>query len=346
MRRIFRGWVRGGTVLGLGLALAIGSMPARADAPPIGSPLDNLPAVLAKDLPEGIEDLKAIQKHVKDVLKKTIPATVGILIPPTQGSGVIITKNGLVLTAGHVSGPAGRDAWVILPDGRRLKAKTLGANRSIDSGMIQIVEKGEFPFVDMAVSNELKKGQWCLAIGHPGGFQKGRSPVVRVGRVLDVGKTYVRTDCALVGGDSGGPLFDMHGRIIGIHSRIGPVMTANIHVPVDTYRDTWDRLAKGEIWGGNPFATLFPTGGAYLGLKLNLEAKDCRVDEVVPDSPAAAAGLKARDVLLMADGKRIRSREDLAQLLQKKRPGMELALEVLRGEEKVSLKVKLGKRPG
>src|SRR5207245_204744 len=123
----------------------------------------------------------------------------------------------------------------------------------------------------------------CMAIGHPGGYQKGRNPVVRLGRIQTNSKTFVQTDCVLVGGDSGGPLFDMHGKVIGIHSRIGNLITANIHVPVDTYRETWDRLAKGDEWG--PFSG--KQSDAYMGLGLDPESKNCKVVEVNPDSPAA-----------------------------------------------------------
>ncbi|MCL6480244.1 MAG: trypsin-like peptidase domain-containing protein, partial [Firmicutes bacterium] len=73
---------------------------------------------------------------------------------------------------------------------------------------------------------------------------------VRLGRVQWRNENLIRTDCTLVGGDSGGPLFDMHGKVIGIHSRIGPSLATNLHVPVNTYRQTWDRLAQGEVWGG------------------------------------------------------------------------------------------------
>jgi hypothetical protein len=103
----------------------------------------------------------------------------------------------------------------------------------------------------MGKASDLKKGQWVIAVGHPGGFRTNRTPVVRVGRVLYANPFLIRTDCTLVGGDSGGPLFDMTGKVIGIHSRIGPMaLTENIHVPIDTYRETRERLARGESFGG------------------------------------------------------------------------------------------------
>ncbi|MFO0969599.1 MAG: trypsin-like peptidase domain-containing protein [Gemmataceae bacterium] len=308
-----------------------------------------LPKAFAKGTPETIEDLKEIQAHVKDVVKKVTPAVVGLQIGGASGSGVIIDKAGHILTAGHVSGEPGRPATIILPDGRRLKGKTLGANRGIDSGMVLITleekDKIDLPTAEMAKSNDLKRGEWCLAIGHPGGYQKGRTPVVRLGRILDNSKTFIRTDCTLVGGDSGGPLFDMYGRVIGIHSRIGPTITANVHVPIDTYKETFERLAKGESWGGGLFGGA-PAGGAYLGLKLDKEGRGCRVENVTDGSPAAKAGLKADDVVTMVAGHRVASADDLVRQVATLTPGAEVDIKVQRGEETLTIRVKLGRRGG
>jgi serine protease Do len=300
----------------------------------------SLPSVFDKETPETLQDLKAIQTHVRELCKKIIPCTVGIRIGPSQGSGVIIDKEGHVLTAGHVSGTPGQNVVLILHDGREVKGKTLGANKDIDSGMIQITDKGPFPFVDMGNSGGLKKGQWCIVLGHPAGYKTGRPPVVRLGRVLDHGTRLIRTDCTLLGGDSGGPLFDMEGKVIGINSRINNPLTVNIHVPVDTYRDTWDRLAKGEVWGDKRIA-----GNAYLGVELDPEAKDCRIRVVAPGSPADKAGLQADDVVLMCDGKKINSTQELAALIGLKSPGNTVAVQVRRGSGSITLKVVLGKRP-
>lgn len=235
------------------MLIATGYDPAAGElkkGDPKAAAADPLPPVFAKDQPGSVADLKAIEQRVQELLPKITPAVVGIRIGFAQGSGVIVSKDGYVLTAGHVSGEPGRPATVILPDGRQLKAKTLGRNGGLDSGMIKITDEGEWPYVEMGNSSALKRGQWVLAIGQPGGFRPNRTPVVRVGRVLVANPILIRTDCTLVGGDSGGPLFDMNGKVVGIHSRIGNNITENIHVPVDPYRKTWDRLAKGESWGG------------------------------------------------------------------------------------------------
>ena len=164
-------------VLFLGLMLGTSAVQADEGA----GAARKLPAVLDKDAPASVAELKAIQEHVKAVLKKVVPATVGIRIGGAAGSGVIIDAEGHVLTAGHVSGTPERECTIILPDGKRVKGKTLGRNNGIDSGLIQIIDKGKWNFVEMGDSTKLKRGQWCLAVGHPGGFKPGRSPVVRLG---------------------------------------------------------------------------------------------------------------------------------------------------------------------
>jgi serine protease Do len=295
--------------------------------------------------PESLDDLKAIQAQVKTIVAKVMPCTVGVRMGPGQGSGVIISPDGYVLTAGHVSGKAGRDITIVFPDGKTAKAKTLGANKGIDSGLIKLTGDGPWPFVEMGKSEELKRGQWCIALGQPGGFRQGRTPPVRVGRVLESARTHVRTDCTLVGGDSGGPLFDMEGRVIAIHSRIGGAITANIHVPVDTYRNTWDRLVKAEVWGDEV------TGQAaapspYLGIQGDPAAEQCKVVQVAADSPAAKGGLLVNDIITTFDGQKVLSFEDLVEFVRKKKPGDEVTVQIRRGEEFLKLKLVVGQRPG
>jgi serine protease Do len=302
-------------------------------------------AALDKPVPEGLDDLRAVQKQVKVVLEKVIPCTVGLELNGISGSGVIVSEDGYVLTAAHVAGKPGLAVTVILSDGRRVKGKTLGMNKGIDSGLLKISDEGKWPFADMGSSADLKKGQWCITTGHPGGYKKGRPPVVRLGRVLEHDDKVVRTDCTLVGGDSGGPLFDLDGKVIGIHSRIGGPITLNMHVPVDTYRDTWDRLVKGDSWGELRVPAL-GAGGPYLGLTLDLEAKECVVTEVTDDSPAARAGLKPGDVLTKFDDRKLGPPDDLGDVMRKKKRGDEVTLEVLRDKEILTVKVKIGKRPG
>jgi serine protease Do len=304
-----------------------------------------LPPVFAKKVPESVPDLQDVENHVQKLLERVMPATVCLRIGQAQGSGVIIDREGHILTAGHVSGAANREAIIIFPDGRRLRGKTLGANNGIDSGMVVITDKADFAHLEMARSADISKGQWCLSLGHPGGYKTGRPPVVRLGRVQHNDDTAIVTDCVLVGGDSGGPLFDMHGRVIGIHSRIGGKVTANVHVPIDTYRDTWPRLVTGEVWGSPiPFFNFARPAEPYLGLRAGNDKALLKIEAVTPGSPADRAGLKANDVILKIDNQPFATTDDLAAFLKVRRPGARLNVQVQRGDEMLTLPVVLGKR--
>jgi serine protease Do len=302
-------------------------------------------SVLDKPVPENVDDLKAIEKQEKTVLGKVMPCVVGLQVngkngQSWQGSGVIVREDGYVLTAGHVSGDPDSEVTVILPDGTKLKGKSLGANNGIDSGLIKITKDGKYPFAEMGVSKDVKDGAWCICVGHPGGYKEGRTPVVRLGRILAHNDNHLTSDCTMVGGDSGGPLFDMEGKVIGINSRIGMTINANIHVPVDTYRETWDRLAKGEVWGGIRFGN--PN---YMGFKLESDKNDCTVTTVDKNSPADKAGMRVGDVILKFDGKEVKNYEDVRTIFRKKKPGDEVEIEVKRDTETLTLRLTIGKRP-
>jgi serine protease Do len=301
----------------------------------------DLPALPA--LPKSAADLKAIEARVSDITRKVMPAVVGIQAGGGQGSGVIITRDGYVLTAGHVSGNPGTEVTLTLADGRRVKGKSLGLNKKIDSGLIKITDEGDYPVAEIGKSGDLVKGQWVIALGHPGGYRRDRPPVLRLGKVLISNgvNDFVMTDCTLIGGDSGGPLFDLEGRIVGIHSRIGPSTLNNMHTPVDTYIQTWDRLAAGESWGD--VLAFMNRRGPILGIQGESLPGDegAVVREVSPGGPAEKAGLKAGDVIRNFGGKPVRSMEELAQLIGQKRVDEEVAITVDRDGKAVELKARL-----
>ena len=294
--------------------------------------------IFAGDVPHGIDDLRAMQDRIQALSKRVIPATVGIRVGAAQGSGVIISADGYVLTAGHVVGQPNRDVTFILHNGRSVKGQTLGMNGSIDSGLMKITDEGEYPFVEMGKSEPLRQGQWCLTAGHPGGYQRGRLPVVRVGRILASSEEVVVTDTPLIGGDSGGPLFDMDGRVIAIHSRIGGPLIANMHVPVDTYHDTWDRLAAAEAWG------IPQPRGPYIGVVWDQTSEEARIAEVQPDSPAAKAGIKPGDVIVKFGDEEVKDFQSLGNLVRSRKPGDKVELNVRRGEKTLTLSVTIGRQ--
>src|SRR5262249_51389005 len=134
-------------------------------------------------------------------------------------------------------------------DGKRVKGKVLGNFRTVDAGMAQITDKGEYPHVDVAPAGSVKPGHWVLAMGYPVSFAKGQRPPIRIGRVLRTTATTTVTDCPLMGGDSGGPLFDLEGRVIGLNSRVSGGGTGNGHLPLPIYHTNLKRMLAGEDWG-------------------------------------------------------------------------------------------------
>jgi serine protease Do len=290
--------------------------------------------------PVGLDDLRVMQDHVRKLTDQLMKYTVGVQVGQAQGSGVIISKDGYVLTAAHVAGRAKRDVAFIMHDGRVLKGKTLGLNRTLDAGLMKINSSEEFPFAEMGQSDALRDNQWCLATGHPGGYQDDRKAVLRLGRVLVNDKTTITTDCTLVGGDSGGPLFDLSGKVIGINSRIAGPLYSNMHVPVGTFKETWDRLVKAEEWGH------FPGNDPYIGVKGEPDVTEAKIASVVPDSPADKAKIQPGDVVVKIGDQDVADFPTLVRIISEHQPGDEVKLFVKRGEETVELKLKIGKKSG
>jgi serine protease Do len=300
----------------------------------------SLNRLLAGATPSGVSDLRVMQDHVRKLSDQVMKYTVGVQVGNAQGSGVIISKDGYVLTAAHVAGATKRPVTFILSDGRLLRGKTLGLNRTLDAGLMKIDAKEDLPFAEMGQIDLLKDGQWCLATGHPGGYQSDRKAVVRLGRVLNIDSSAITTDCTLVGGDSGGPLFDLSGKVIGINSRISGALTANMHVPVGTFKDTWDRLTKGDEWGH------YPGDEPYIGVKGEPNVKEAKIAAVMPDSPAAEAKLQAGDIVIRVDDQDVADFESLVRMIGEHQPNDKVEIVVKRGEELLTLNLKVGNKRG
>jgi len=208
----------------------------------------DLPAAFTRTVPASIADLRVIEKHIKALAARVSPAVVAIEIGSGSGSGVVVSADGLVLTAGHVCGRRGRTARFTFPDGKTARGKTLGVDFESDTGFMQITDRGTWPHVAMGDLKQVRVGDWVLALGHPGGFDRQRSLVVRSGRILELADDALQTDCAIGPGDSGGPLLDMAGRVIGIHDAISSSVSDNFHVPATEFYYTWEVLSKGTDW--------------------------------------------------------------------------------------------------
>jgi serine protease Do len=312
--------------------------------------------------PRNLSDLKMIQDRVEAVVREALPATVGILIQEGpmqgQGSGVIVSRDGYVLTAGHVSGKPKTPVTIVMPNGRRLRGVSLGANNQIDSGMVKITTSGDYPFVPLGTTATLATGQWAVALGHPGGYQEMRPPVLRLGRILHVQggpRGVVATDCPLINGDSGGPVFDLDGRVIGINSKIGISLTTNLHVPVDTFESTWDRLAKGDLWGNK--TSIFDHWGKgdetppepavpVLGVRCDDKERGPEIISIRAGTPAEKIGVMEGDIVVRFDGQPVKTGDDLKALVEKHKPGDQVSLEVLRNNQPRRWTLTLGSQQG
>jgi serine protease Do len=300
--------------------------------------------------PETLEELKALQARVKELAKKASNSTVALLVGQGAGSGVIVSEDGLVLTAAHVIGKPRQPIVFVLTDGTTVKGESLGINTNSDSGMARITEKppknatwpgakdGKWPVMEMGKSAKLPVGQWVVSMGHPGGPKPDRPPPVRLGRFRSENK-FLSTDCTLVGGDSGGPLFDLDGKVIGIHSQIGFTLEMNMHVPMDKFKTDWDRLVRGDSVGKRT--------DAEMGLVFDDKDKPkegVKVAEIVENGPAFKAKFEEGDVITKFGTAKVKTASDFPEILSSYTAGDKVKVTVLRDGEMMTLTMTLGKK--
>ena len=175
-------------------------------------------------------------------------------------------------------------------------------------------------------------------MGHPGGYQSDRKPVLRLGRVLFNGNDVITTDCTLVGGDSGGPLFDMQGKVIGINSRIASELRANMHVPVNAF--------QGYVGTPDESRGMGALSGAEAVAGCGWRRRHNRGETRQSQSrfPADDAGLQPGDIVLKFDGITITDFASLAAEVQKLQPGARVKIEVKRGDETKTLDLRIGRK--
>lgn len=302
-----------------------------------------------KKVPESSEDLLAIQASLQKHLAEAREATVCIKMGQGSGTGVIVSENGLVLTAAHVISGVLKEMKVIMEDGTEYEARSLGLNSENDAGMLQILSDEKFPFVAYEHQNDASRsstrvGDWVFAIGHSGGFDKARGSVVRLGRMVKVTASTVYSDCTLIGGDSGGPLFDMNGNLVAIHSRVGGRIAQNMHVPLQVFHNDWPMLEKGEFIGNGPFAEKPKPGSGFMGLAVEERSGGLEVVQVEPSYPAADAGIQIGDVLVSMNSVALKSKANLKSRMEKLAEGDLVKLEFSRDGKLKSVELNLVKR--
>lgn len=307
--------------------------------------------VIAQQLPvptvNSIDALKQLQQKVQNVVETAQPATVALTSIQTGswGSGVVINKAGLILSAAHVvQGTA--NMTVIFPDGKEFEAKVLGANRTKDIAMLQIIKPGEYPNAQIGSSDHLKVGDFVVSMAHAGGFDVVRKPPVRFGRVISKNPNgFFTSDCTLIGGDSGGPIFDLDGNVVGINSSIGYDWKANNHAGISGVVDDWKRLLAGETWGNLHAHPLANPDSPIIGFALGpVIDGGVMVEGVFRDGPAFLAGIREGDVIHAINGHRTPDGKALLIELNRYRPGQTIEVRVKRGTDDHEFKLKLLRR--
>jgi len=255
------------------------------------------------------------------------------------GSGFIINADGYILTNAHVVQSAD-EITVRLTDKREFKAKVIGSDRRTDIALIKI-EAGGLPVVKFGDPAKLKVGEWVVAIGSPFGFDN----TVTKGIVSAKGRSlpqenfvpFIQTDVAVNPGNSGGPLFNMRGEVVGINSQIysrtGGFMGLSFAIPIDVANDIAQQLrTSGKISRGRIGVVIQPvTKELADGFGLP-KPQGALVNSVEKGGPAEKAGIEAGDVILRFDGKPIRASEDLPRIVGGTKPGSKVTAQIWRNK--------------
>jgi serine protease Do len=269
-----------------------------------------------------------------------------------QGSGFIVSADGFILTNNHLVGDE-EHVKVTLTDGREFSAKIIGTDPDSDVAVIKI-DVNTLPFLEMADSDKIEVGEWVLAIGNPFGLShtvtagivsaKGRS-----GLGISTYEDFIQTDAAINPGNSGGPLIDLDGKVIGINTAIigpGGNIGIGLAIPINIATSAYKQIiSKGSVtrgWLGVAIEDLTPDKMKQLDVN---EAKGILVPEVMVNSPAAKAGIKAGDIIVEMDGRPVDNAGELQRKIAMYEPGTSVKLVVVREGSREKITVELEKRP-
>src|ERR1700730_448584 len=319
------------------------------------------------------------------IYRQASPAVANVLTKATEydffmdpvpvegaGSGFIIDPKGFILTNYHVVAGA-QSIEVILGDQSRYPAKFVGADQRNDVALIKIEPKGkELATLPLGDSSTLQVGQKVLAIGNPFGFQSTLTTgvVSAMGRTVQTSQSTfideaIQTDASINRGNSGGPLINTHGEVIGINSAIytpsGTTAGIGFAIPINTAKGIAnDLITDGRVHRAFLGLETLPVGG-YLSQALDLPVQEgLLVETVTRGGPAAAAGIKGGDqvaqagmrritiggdVITSIDGQPVANQFDVNKFLNRKRPGDNIAVTLYRGGKKIDVQVKLAERP-
>ncbi|MGD9596896.1 MAG: DegQ family serine endoprotease [Steroidobacteraceae bacterium] len=280
-----------------------------------------------------------------------IPTPRGGNMPPTrgEGSGFIVTPDGYILTNAHVIDDA-TDVTVRLTDRREFTAKVIGSDKRTDVAVIKIDAK-DLPTVRIGDPSQLRTGQWVIAIGSPFGFDNS----VTAGIVSGISRSlpddnyvpFIQTDVAVNPGNSGGPLFNLNGEVIGINSQIysrsGGYMGLSFAIPIDVAARVRDQLIKtGHVSRGRIGVTVQEVNAQFADSFGLDRPRGALVSSVEEDGPGDKGGLEPGDVILSVDGNAVERSAQLPGIIAGIKPGTRATLEVWRNKATKRITVKVG----
>ncbi|MEN8356739.1 Do family serine endopeptidase [Acinetobacter towneri] len=316
------------------------------------------PAVVSVNVVKKMSQEELLQQQVPEILRRFFGNQV--IIPQQQipqektgyGSAFFISKDGYLLTNHHVVEDASK-VTIVLNDRRELDATVVGSDERTDVALLK-VQGSSYPELRTGNVDQLRVGEPVLAIGSPFGFDYSASAGIVSAKMRNMmGETsvpFIQTDVALNPGNSGGPLFNQRGEVVGVNSRIfsgtGGYMGLSFSIPIDVAMDVADQLKrKGKVTR------------SYLGVSLqdidrNLaesyklsKPEGSLITQVAPNSPAARAGLRAGDVILKYNGTPISRTSELLNYLNRSVPNQSIQLEVLRDDKRRNITATVSTAP-
>jgi serine protease Do len=272
-------------------------------------------------------------------------------LPPArgEGSGFLISADGYVLTNAHVVERA-REVTVRTTDRREYPAKVIGADSRTDVAVLKI-EGENLPYVRLGSPEGLKAGEWVIAIGSPFGFENSVTAgiVSATARSLpgDAYTPFIQTDVAVNPGNSGGPLFNLRGEVIGINSQIysrtGGYQGVSFAIPIDVAINVKDQLvASGRVERGRIGVTIQDVNQALADSFRLSRPRGALVSQVEEGGPADKAGLRPGDVILAVDGREIERSSELPPAIAAIKPGSQATLSIWRGNSERKAKITVG----
>ncbi len=269
---------------------------------------------------------------------------------PGTGSGVIVDKEGLIVTNNHVVGDA-KEVEVRLSDKSKFIGQVIGRDPDTDIAIVKITPTGELPTVPFGDSSKVRVGQWVMAVGNPFSLDRTVTLGVVSGLERDAVRlsryeAFIQTDASINPGNSGGPLFNIKGEVIGINTAIiNYAQGIGFAIPSNMVQQVVEQLrVRGKVtrgWLGVGIQEVTAELAGKFGIKEN---DGVLVNDVFENEPAARAGLKPGDIIAKVDGRRVETPAGLSRAVAGLTPGTKIELDVIRSGERRTITVDLGER--